>query len=96
MKSKPKYKVGHLWMAMAIMVSDSTLVRWRHQCRIETSQLIQAHWPTASVPIALCRPLLLAVDGLASYHYKRFRRAFQTEVPRLGHRRDARGNTFLA
>ncbi len=33
--------------------------------------------------IALCRPLLLAVDGLPSY-VKAFQRAFRSKVPRLG------------
>jgi hypothetical protein len=33
--------------------------------------------------IALCRPLLLAVDGLPSY-VKTFQRAFRSKVPRLG------------
>jgi len=39
--------------------------------------------------IALCRPLLVAVDGLPSY-VKAFQRAFRTKLPRHGQRGRAR------
>ena len=39
--------------------------------------------------VALCRPLLLAVDGLSSY-VGAFQRAFRTKLPRWGHRGRAR------
>jgi transposase-like protein len=74
---KAKVQGGHVWMAMAIMVSTRLWlggVISTHRDR----QLIRSLADRIRA-IALCRPLLLAVDGLASYP-KAFQRAFQTEV----------------
>ena len=69
-------------MAMAIMVSTwlwlGGVVSTRRDCRLIRSLADRIRG------IVLCRPLLLAVDGLASYH-KAFQRAFQTEE-HLGHK----------
>jgi len=78
---KVKMQGGYLWMAMAIMVSmrlwlggvvsykrDKQLIR-------QLADRIRA--------VALCRPLLLAVDGLPGY-VKAFRRAFRSKMPRRG------------
>ena len=79
---KAKVQGGHLWMAMAIMVSTRLwlggVVSTRRDRRLIRSLADRIRG------IALCRPLLLAVDGLASYP-KAFQRAFQTEV-HLGHK----------
>lgn len=78
---KVKVQGGYLWMAMAVMVStrlwlggaisakrDKHLIRQLAQCIRDA---------------ALCRPLLLAVDGLPSY-VAAFQRAFRTKLPRYG------------
>ena len=78
---KVKRQGGYIWMAMAMMVSSRLWLagvispqRDRH--------LIQAVVDQAQV-IALCRPLLVAVDGLASY-VTAFQRAFRSPLPRHG------------
>ena len=76
---KAKVQGGYVWLAMAIMVStrlwlggvispqrDKALIR-------QLANRIRG--------MALCRPLLLAVDGLPSY-VGAFRTAFRTKVPR--------------
>lgn len=80
---KAKVQGGYLWMAMAIMVSTRLWLggvisprRDKHLIRQLAAQ-IRA--------MALCRPLLLAVDGLPSY-VKAFQRAFRAKLPRYGHR----------
>lgn len=85
---KAKVQGGYLWMAMAIMVSTRLWLggvispkRDRHLID-RLAQLIRQ--------IALCRPLLLAVDGLPSY-LKAFARAFRSKVPRCGQK----GRPFL-
>jgi transposase-like protein len=78
---KAKVQGGWIWMAMAIMVPtrlwlggvispnrDKQLIR-------QLVQKIRA--------VALCRPLLLAVDGLSSY-VKAFQAAFRSQLPRWG------------
>lgn len=78
---KVKVQGGYLWQAMAIMVPtrlwlggdvshnrDNNLIR-RLVDRIKS--------------MALCRPLLLAVDGLPGY-VNAFRSAFTTKLPREG------------
>ena len=78
---KVKRQGGYIWMAMAMMVSSRLWLagvispqRDRH--------LIQALVDQVRV-IALCRPLLVAVDGLASY-VTAFQRAFRSPLPRHG------------
>lgn len=78
---KAKVQGGYLWMAMAVMVSTRLWLggvisprRDKHLIR-QLSGRIRA--------IALCRPLLLAVDGLPSY-VEAFQHAFRSPLPRLG------------
>jgi transposase-like protein len=76
---KAKRQDGHFWMALAMMVST----------RLWLGGVVSAHRDLELIQsltdkikgIALCRPLLLAVDGLASY-VTAFRRSFRTAVPR--------------
>jgi hypothetical protein len=78
---KVKVQGGTIWMALAMMVST----------RLWLGGAISAHRDKGLIQavadqiraIALCRPLLLAVDGLPSY-VKAFQRAFRAKVPRLG------------
>lgn len=80
---KVRVQGGFVWLAMAIMVStrlwlggvisprrDKVLIR-------QLAERIRA--------VALCRPLLLAVDGLPSY-LKAFQRTFRTQLPSYGRR----------
>jgi hypothetical protein len=72
---------GVIWMAMAMMVSS----------RLWLGGVISPHRDQALIQrladqirtVALCRPVLLAVDGLASY-VSAFQRAFRSPVPRWG------------
>ncbi|GIK38899.1 MAG: transposase [Chloroflexota bacterium] len=78
---KAKTQGGTVWLALAMMVST----------RLWLGGAISPHRDKALIQavadqvrqIALCRPLLLAVDGLPSY-VNAFRRAFRSKVPRLG------------
>jgi len=78
---KVKTQGGVLWMAMAMMVSTrlwlgGVISRHRDQALIQSlADQMRA--------MALCRPLLLAVDGLASY-VSAFQRAFRSPLPRRG------------
>ncbi len=78
---KVKTQGGTIWMAMATMVSTrlwlgGVISRHRDQALIQgLADRIRG--------IALCRPLLLAVDGLVSY-VSAFQRAFRSPVPRWG------------
>jgi transposase-like protein len=78
---KVKTQGGVIWMAMALMVPTrlwlgGVISRHRDQ------SLIQSLADQIRV-IALCRPVLLAVDGLVSY-VSAFERAFRSPVPRWG------------
>jgi transposase-like protein len=78
---KVKTQGGTVWMALAIMVST----------RLWLGGVISPHRDKGLIQaladqirsVALCRSLLLAVDGLPSY-VKAFQRAFRSKVPRLG------------
>jgi transposase-like protein len=78
---KVKVQGGVIWMAMAMMVST----------RLWLGGVISPHRNKSLIQalagqirgMALCRPLLLAVDGLPSY-VKAFQRAFRSKVPRFG------------
>jgi transposase-like protein len=78
---KVKIQGGSLWLAMVIMVSTrlwlgGVISRQRDKALIQTlADQLRV--------VALCRPLLLAVDGLPSY-IKAFQRAFRSKVPRRG------------
>jgi len=76
---KVKTFLGTVWMALAIMVST----------RLWLGGAVSPHRDLDLIQtlankirnLALCRPLLLAVDGLASY-VTAFRKAFRTALPR--------------
>lgn len=76
---KVKTFLGTVWMALAIMVST----------RLWLGGAVSPHRDLDLIQVlankirnmALCRPLLLAVDGLASY-VAAFRKAFRTALPR--------------
>ena len=78
---KAKISGGVLWLAMAIMVPTRLWLggevspnRDKHLIRRLAKRIQQ---------MALCRPLLLAVDGLPSY-VKAFQQAFRSKLPRRG------------
>lgn len=76
---KAKAQEGNFWMAMAMMVST----------RLWLGGVVSAHRDLDLIQaltdkikkMALCRPLLLAVDGLASY-VTAFRHSFRSPLPR--------------
>lgn len=72
---------GVVWMATALMVSTRLwlggAISARRDGTLIATLVAQIH------SSALCRPLLLAVDGLASY-VSAFRRAFRSPLPRQG------------
>jgi len=78
---KVKILGGVIWVAMAMMVPTrlwlgGVISRHRDQGLIQSlADQIRG--------VALCRPLLLAMDGLASY-VSAFQRAFRSPVPRWG------------
>jgi transposase-like protein len=76
---KVKRQEGHFWMALAIMVSTRLWLGGAVSVHRDLD-LIQA-LANKIKAVALCRPLLLAVDGLASY-VTAFRNSFRTAVPR--------------
>jgi len=86
---KARRQEGHFWMALAMMVPTrlwlgGVVSEKRDLALIQTlSDKIKA--------IALCRPLVLAVDGLASY-VTAFQTSFRAAVP---HRKGERGRPKL-
>jgi hypothetical protein len=78
---KVKTQQGFVWMAMSIMVSTRLWLGGVVSPKRDTA-LIQALAERVRA-VALCRPLLVAVDGLVSY-VGAFQRAFRSPVPRLG------------
>lgn len=74
---KVKVQGGSYWMAMAIMVGTRLWLGGGISVRRDLA-LIQAVADRIR-SLALCRPLLLAVDGLPSY-VKAFQRAFRSQV----------------
>jgi len=78
---KVKTQAGTLWLAMAMMVSSRLWLGGVISPRRDKG-LIQALAAQIRA-VALCRPLLLAVDGLPSY-IRAFQRAFRSKVPRAG------------
>jgi len=72
---------GSLWLAMAIMVPTRL---WLGAVASPQRDLELIHSLAERIrAMALCRPLLLAVDGLPGYP-KAFQRAFRSQVPRSG------------
>lgn len=78
---KVKTQGGSHWMAFAMMV-PTRLWLGGAVSQHRDKQLIQ-QVADGVRQVALCRPLLLAVDGLASY-VGAFRRAFRSSRPRRG------------
>ncbi len=76
---KVKTQKGTFWMALAIWVPTRLWMGGVVSARRDLT-LIQA-WVDKVRGMALCRPLLLAVDGLASY-VSAFRKAFRSKLPR--------------
>jgi transposase-like protein len=78
---KVKTFIGYIWMVLAIMVPT----------RLWLGGVVSPHRDLDLIQalankirnMALCRPLLLAVDGLASY-VTAFRNSFRTALPRWG------------
>jgi len=78
---KVKTQMGTLWLAMAMMVSTRL---WLGGVVSQHRDLSLIRALVAQVrAVALCRPLLVAVDGLASY-VTAFEQAFRSPVPRFG------------
>jgi transposase-like protein len=77
---KVKTQQGAMWMAMAMMVSTRLWLGGAVSASRDTALLQQMARQVRA--IALCRPLLLAVDGLNTY-VTVFRDAFRTGIPRL-------------
>ncbi len=76
---KVKIQKGIIWMAMAIWVPTRLWMGGVISAKRDLD-LIQALADKVR-KMALCRPLLLAVDGLASY-VSAFRKAFRSKLPR--------------
>jgi len=76
-----KTQQGVVWMAMALMVSTRLWLDGVVSAQRDLD-LIQA-LANRVRQMARCRPLLLAVDGLASY-VTAFQRAFRSPLPRRG------------
>lgn len=78
---KAKVQGGYVWIALAVMVSTRLwlggVISVRRDKRLirQLADCIRA--------VALCRPLLLAVDGLPSY-VQAFQQAFRSPLPRVG------------
>jgi transposase-like protein len=78
---KVKTQMGTLWLAMAMMVSTRL---WLGGVVSQHRDLSLIRALVAQVrAVALCRPLLVAVDGLVSY-VTAFQQAFRSPVPRFG------------
>lgn len=78
---KVKTQGGSVWMALALMVSTRLWLGGAISATRDRA-LIQAVADQIRA-IALCRKLLLAVDGFKSY-VTAFQRAFRTQLPRYG------------
>jgi transposase-like protein len=78
---KVKQQGGWCWMALALMVSTRLwlggVVAEKRDSTLIQRLVIQIK------PMALCRPLLLAVDGFAAY-VSAFQDAFRASLPRFG------------
>lgn len=78
---KVKQQGGSVWMAMALMVSTRLWLGGVISPQRDKALIAQLMDNVRG--IALCRPLLIAVDGLASY-VSVTRTAFRSKVPRCG------------
>lgn len=77
---KAKTQRGPIWVAMAMMVSTRLWLGGAVSASRDTALLQKMAQQVRA--IALCRPLLIAVDGLNLYPNV-FRDAFRTGIPRL-------------
>jgi transposase-like protein len=77
---KAKTQKGVIWIAMAMMVSTRLWLGGAVSAYRDTALLQKMAEQVRA--IALCRPLLIAVDGLNIY-LTIFREAFRTGIPRL-------------
>lgn len=78
---KAKVQGGSVWMAMALMVPTRLWLGGVISPRRDMALIVQVAAKVRGM--ALCRPLLLAVDGLVSY-VSAFRAAFRSPLPRHG------------
>lgn len=78
---KVKLQGGYQWLAMSIMVPTRLwlggVISPRRDKQLIRQLAKQIH------DVALCRPIVLAVDGLPSY-VKAFQQAFRAQMPRYG------------
>ncbi len=77
---KAKTQRGPIWVAMAMMVSTRLWLGGAVSAYRDTALLQKMARQVRA--IALCRPLLIAVDGL-NFYPNVFRDAFRTGIPRL-------------
>ena len=77
---KAKTQHGPIWVAMAMMVSTGLWLGGTVSAYRVTALLQKMKRQVRA--IALCRPLLIAVDGL-NFYPNVFRDAFRTGIPRL-------------
>lgn len=78
---KAKVQGGSIWMAMAMMVSTRLWLGGVISPRRDKALIQQLADKVRGM--ALCRPILIAVDGLPSY-VTAFQRAFRSKLPRYG------------
>lgn len=78
---KVKVQGGHVWLAMAVMVSTRLWLAGVSSRQRDKALIRQLAGRIRAV--ALCRPLLLAVDGLVSY-VQALQQAFRSPLPRCG------------
>jgi hypothetical protein len=80
---KARTQKGSIWMVMAMLVSTRLWLGGAVSPNRDTSLLQQTAQQVRR--IALCRPLLIAVDGLNTY-LSVFRNVFRTGIPRAADR----------
>jgi transposase-like protein/IS1 family transposase len=78
---KVKVQGGHLWMALAMMVSTRLWLAGVLDAKRDKKMMRQLAEQIRHM--ALCRPLLLAVDGWRAY-VEAFQRAFRSQLPAPG------------
>jgi transposase-like protein len=78
---KAKLQGGACWMAMALMVP--TRLWLAGVVAVQRDATLISQLVAQIVCMALCRPLLLAVDGLAAY-VGAFQAGFRSKLPRFG------------
>jgi transposase-like protein len=84
---KAKVQGGSIWMAMAMMVSTRLWLGGVISPRRDKALIQQLADKVRG--LAMCRPILIAVDGLPSY-VTAFKQAFRSKLPRYGQQGRAR------